>query len=48
MENKEYTVEDRIIDFLTFAANAVTLIINIACAIYRLSRKTQTKGHNRE
>ena len=39
MENKEYTVEDRVIDFLIFAANTVTLIINIACATYRLSRR---------
>ena len=48
MGNKEYNVEDRIVDFLTFMANVVTLIINIACAIQRLSRRDQTKGPNRE
>ena len=39
MDNKEDTVEDRIIDFLVFAANTIALLINIACASYRLSRR---------
>ena len=48
MGDRGYSVEDRIVDFLTFMANVVTLIINIACAIQRLSRRDHTKGPNRE
>ena len=39
MDNKEESLEDRIIDFLVFAANTIALLINIACASYSLSRR---------
>ena len=40
MDNKEDSVEDRIIDFLVFAANTIALLMNMVFASYRLSRRS--------
>ena len=39
-DNKEESLEDRIIDFLVFAVNIVALLMNMVFASYRLSRRS--------
>ena len=40
MDNKEESLEDRIINFLVFAVNIVALLMNMVFASYRLSRRS--------